>query len=411
MAVAALPRSARPEPIRLGVVGVGNRGRANLMAVGGENVVAICDVDARYLRKAGERFPDAQRLHDWRELMKLADSGELDAVVVSTPDHTHAPIAAAAIRRGLHVYCEKPLAHDVHEVRFLALLAREHGVVTQMGTQIHSLSNYRRVVELVRSGAIGAVREVEVWCATAGWGGGSRPGGESPIPAHLDWELWLGPAPARPFHDGAYHPAQWRRFWDFGGGNLGDMGCHYLDLPFWALALDTPETVECDGPPPDPETAPRGVTVTWRFGPRDERPAVVLRWHDAGRRPAAVAKYGLEGWQSGVLFLGERGYVISDYERHAIGPEQRFRGFEPPEPTIPDSPGHHAEWLRAIRGDGRPSCSFDYSGPLTETVLLGNVSHRLGGKRLRWDAAGLRCPGAPEAEPLLRRRWRDGWAV
>ncbi len=399
----------RPKPLRIAVVGVANRGRADLDGVAGENIVALCDVDAGYLAKAGERFPDAKRFADWRDLMKLADGKQLDGLVVATPDHLHAPVAGAAIRRGVHVYCEKPLAHDVHEVRELTRLAEQHRVVTQMGTQIHSLSNYRRAVELVRSGAIGKIHAVDVWCATGAWGGGARPEGADPVPAGFDWQLWLGPAPERPFHAGTYHPVEWRRFWDFGEGNLGDMGCHYIDLAFWALDLDAPETIEADGPPVDAETGPKGLRVRWSFGPRGDRPAIVLSWHDSGRRPDRVAELGLDDWKNGVLFVGEKGWIVSDYMKHRIGPDEKFRGFEPPPPSIPESPGHHAEWLDAIRTGGRPTCAFDHSGPLTETVLLGNVSYRLGGKRLEWDRDGLRCPNSPEAEGFLHRAWREGW--
>ena len=251
-ASAAVPGAARDitrkifasdQKLRLGVIGVGNRGRDNLNAVAGEHIAALCDVDTAMLAPARERFPDARVFRDFREMIATMD--DLDAVVVSTPDHTHAPAAAAALRRGLHVYCEKPLTHTVREARTLTELARKHDCVTQMGTQIHAGSNYRRVVERIRSGAIGQVYEVHVFCDKS-WSGGERPTDRPPVPETLDFDLWLGPAPERSYHP-AYHPAGWRRWWDFGGGTLADMACHYVDL------------VHCARRPPSRRPAPRRI--------------------------------------------------------------------------------------------------------------------------------------------------------
>ena len=412
----ALPSSARRglgpvrsgEPLRIGVIGVANRGAGNLDGVSREDIVALCDIDRRFLDRAAQKHPSAKRFADFRELIELDG---LQAVVISTADHTHAPAAAMALRRGLDVYCEKPLAHSVHEARALQRLAQEHGAVTQMGTQIHALPNYRRVVEHVQAGVIGPVREVHVFCGTKGWGGGARPEGEKPVPDWLDWDLWLGPAPARPYHDG-YHPAHWRRFWDFGGGNLGDMGCHYMDLAFWALDLSVPATVEASGPPVDAETAPPQIVVDYHFEARGEQPPVAVTWHGGGLKPAMLADLGLSGWGNGVLFLGTEGrFLIGDYNKMKVGPEDRFRGFTPPEQTIADSIGHYQEWIEACRSRGPTTCSFAYSGRLTEAVLLGNVSYRLGGKKLEWDADGLRVVNAPEAAGFLRRAYRDGWEL
>lgn len=390
--------------LRIGVIGVANRGKPNLDGVAGEDIVALCDVDARFLAGAGERFPNAARFADYRQLLELDG---LDAVVISTPDHHHAPPAEIALRRGLDVYCEKPLTHTVDEARRLTELAKKHGAVTQMGTQIHSLPNYRRVVELVRSGAIGEVAEVHVFVGTNAWGGGDRPEGALPVPDHLDWNLWLGPAPERPYHEG-YHPAHWRKFWDFGGGTLADMMCHYADLAFWALELRHPTWVEAASTGAHAETAPKDLTVRYRFDARGDQPAVDLTWYHGADRPERAAEFGLDDWKNGVLFVGEDGrYLISGYTNHQLGPAADFEGFEPPAPTIPDSIGHYAEWIEACKARTETTCQFSYAGPLTEAVLLGNISFRLGGKPLEWDAQSMTVRNAPEASGFLGRSRRD----
>ena len=402
----------RPPPRRdkldLGVIGVGGRGHDNLNGVGGENIVALCDVDQTHLDRAATEFPGAKLFVDFRELLALDD---LDAVVVSTPDHTHAPIAAAALRRGLDVYCEKPLAHSVHEVRTLTQLAGQHGAVTQMGTQIHSWPNYHRVVEHVQSGAVGQVRAVHVFCNGKTWSGGERPAETPPVPEGLHWDLWLGPAPERPYHP-TYHPAGWRRWWDFGGGTVGDMACHYMDLAFWALDLAHPSTVRATGPQLHPETTPAGLQVDYEFPARGKLPALELSWYDGNRKPSILAELGLEKWGNGVLFVGDDGrWLVADYTRLELGPQPKFVGFAPPPHHVPDSAGHYQEWLEACRTRGRTTCPFAYSGPLAEAVLLGNVSFRLGGRKLDWDAGNLRARNAPEAAGFLRREYREGWVL
>lgn len=404
----AAPTRTRRDKLNLGVIGVANRGKDNLDGVAHENIVALCDVDARYLAQAGERFKDAKRFADFRELLQLPN---LDAVVVSTPDHTHAPAAAMALRRGLDVYCEKPLTHTVHEARVLQQLAGERLAVTQMGTQIHALPNYRRVVELVQSGAIGPVREVHVFFNSRTWSGKGKPKEEGRAPDYLNYDLWLGPAPAQAYRPG-FHPADWRRYWDFGGGTFADMGCHFTDLAFWALDLRAPLTVQAFGPEPDADAAPDGIKVAYEFPARGALPALQLTWYDGGQRPEVLKALDLDAWRAGVLFVGSDGrYVISDYERHQIGPKTAFEGFKPPPQFIPASIGHYKEWLEAIRTRGRTTCPFSYSGPLTEAVLLGNVSYRLGGKKLDWDAKAGVARNEPGASKLLARPYRDGWAL
>ncbi|MFG0318940.1 MAG: Gfo/Idh/MocA family protein [Planctomycetota bacterium JB042] len=385
----------RRDRLRIGVVGVGNRGAGNLAAVEHEEIAALCDVDRRPLDQAAARHPDARTFRDWRDLVAMDG---LDAVVVSTPDHAHFPIAKAALEAGKDVYVEKPLTHTVSQARELRTLANARRAVTQMGTQIHAGANYRRVVEAIRAGAVGPVREVHVFCSKS-WSGGERPTETPPVPEWLDWDLWLCGAPPRPYHS-AYHPAGWRRFWAFGGGTLGDMGCHYLDLAWWALDLTAPTTVDAKGPPLHDETTPGWSIVDWEHPAHGDRPACRVSWYDGAVRPALLAPFGLAAWTDGVLFVGDDGWLVSDYDRHAIGPEARARAFTPPPPSLPDSIGHHREWTEAIRGRGAPTCPFSSAGPLTEAVLLGNVAFRVG-KRLAWDDAAGRVTSCEEANALL----------
>ena len=413
---AAAPRRRTPllpdQQLRVAVIGVGNQGHWNLreVAAAGAHVVALCDVDEQYLAKAAGEHPAARTYVDWRTLLRDHDTLDLHAALVATPDHSHAPATAAALRAGLDVYCEKPLTHTVAQARTIADLTRAHGAVTQLGTQIHARANYRRVVELVQSGAIGAVREVHAFCNGKSWSGGDRPAESVTPPASLHWDRWLGAAPVRPFHPRTYHPGSWRRFWDFGGGTLADMGCHLLDLAYWALDLDAPVSVEAEGPPPHTETAPEWLCVRWQYAARGARAPVAVTWYDGTRRPEVLAKLGLEKWTFGMLFVGERGHLVTNYDEHALGPEVRFAGFTPPPPSIPDSVGHHREWVEACRTRGTTSCPFEYAGPLTEAVLLGTVAYRLG-QRLVWDTASLRAKNAPGADALLRLPQRAGFEV
>lgn len=359
------PKAPKEGPLALGVIGVGGRGGDNLSGVSGENIAALCDVDANNLAAAAAAFPKAALFRDYREMIAKV---RLDAAVVSTPDHTHAPATLAALRAGLDVYCEKPLTHTVEEARAVAEAADWFGAVTQMGTQIHAEENYRRVVELIRAGAIGKVKEAHCWVGKA-WGGVERPAETPPVPEYLDWERWLGTAPKRPYHP-IYHPAGWRSFWDFGSGTLGDMGCHHLDLPFWALGLGLPEKVSAEGPAVHPESAPASLRVRWQYDDLD------LFWHDGGLRPPQFAAGLLPEWGDGTLFVGEDGMLLADYGRHLLLPEDRFAAYKRPAPSIPASVGHYKEWLDACRTRGTTTCNFAYAGRLTETVLMGVEAFR-----------------------------------
>ncbi len=403
------------DKLNIAVIGPGGRGAGNLGAVAGENIVALCDVDEKRAAAAFAKFPQAKKYADFRKMLDQIP-GQIDAVVVSTPDHTHAPAAAMALQMDKHCYCEKPLAHSVHETRTLRQLAgKKSKLATQMGTQIHASDNYRRAVELVAGRAIGTVDEVHVWC---GKDRKATPRSQQPraVPAHLNWDLWLGPAPQRAY-DPCYVPRNWRWWWDFANGLLGDMGCHYMDLPFWALGLRYPETVEAEGAAADPQTTPRLLTVRYKFPARGDLPPVKLTWHHGPVPPAVLKEKNLPVWKrggagpsSGVLFVGSEGMLMADFNRRKLFPESKFADFKPPERTIPNSPGHHQEWITACRTGSPTTCNFDYSGALTEAVLLGSVAYRTG-RRLQWDAENLKAANCPEADKLIRREYREGWSL
>lgn len=406
--VAAKESRSANEKLKILCVGTANRAAANIDAIKNEDVVGICDVDSNYLNRAATQFPSARKYADYREMIS-SEADRADAIVIAVADHNHTPASIRAINAGLHCYCEKPLSHTIHEARLVAQAAKAKGVATQMGTQIHAGSNYRRVVEVIQSGAIGDVKEVHVWVGK-GWGGGERPEkGETP-PANLDWNLWLGPAPERPYSAGRYHPAQWRRWWDFGQGTLGDMGCHYMDLPFWALELKHP--ISCEAFSNDervhPETCPLGLTVKYKYPERGTMPACDLTWYDGNMTPREVAGERVPG--SGVMFVGTEGKMFADYSKYRLFPSDKYSKFTPPKPSIPDSIGHHAEWIKACKDGSPTTCNFDYSGALTEAVLLGNVSYRTG-KQLDWDGATLKATNCPEADQYIRKQYRAGWEV
>ena len=411
------------EKLNIAFIGVGRRGAYNRSQLADENAVALVDVFEPYVEEAASGRPKARRLTDFRKLFDHA--GEFDAVVVSSTEHTHAFATLPALQLGKHVYCEKPLTYNIEEARIIREAAARAKVATQMGTQNHSNDNFRRVVELVRSGAIGPVREAHVWVSRAWgrqpeedvkankdihWVTNERPKEAMPVPEGLDWDLWLGPAPARPYHE-AYVPGpRWYRWWDFGNGTMSDLGSHWNDLPFWALDLDAPKTIEAFGPPPHPEIAPASMSAAYEYGARGEMPPVRLTWHQGEHKPEVWTRGEIPKWDNGVLFIGDKGMILSDYKKHTLLPEDAFRDFRPPEPTIPNSPGHWAEWVLACKTGSPTGANFDYAGRLTEANHLGNVAYRAG-KKLEWDAAKLYCPNAPEAEPFIRRSYRRGWTL
>jgi predicted dehydrogenase len=395
------------------VIGVNDRGAANLAGVAHENIVALCDVDESWSSKARDQFPKAAFFTDYRKMFdKIAK--EVDAVVVSTPDHSHAPAASMAMNLGKHVYCEKPLTPSVNETRVLRELAREKKLVTQMGTQIHAEQNYRRVVEIIQAGLLGPIKRVHVWNSSKPVGGKKVEGKPS---AKFDLDLWLGPRPIE-FFEAAMNNSgwnfpwphfHWRWWWVFGGGTLADLGCHYMDLPFWALDLPAPIHVSATGKKTysGDNTVPDIMQVDYRFPALKSRPEIHLTWYHGVNGPDLEGKKTYKGFNAGVMFEGDKAQLIADYGKLQLLPEEFARDFKAPPKTIPNSIGHHKEWCEAIKTDGTTTCNFGYSGVLTETVLLGNVAYRCG-KPFEWNAT-TGTTSIKEADELLGREYRKGW--
>jgi len=426
--------------INLGFIAAGGRARANLGEMtkqGGVevNVVALCDVNGQNLDAAAQKYPQARLYKDFRKL--LDESKDLDAVVVSTCEHTHAYAAVPALQLGKAVYCEKPLSRDVQECRAMREAAKKAKVATQMGTQNHANPNYHRVVELIHSGAIGPVSECHVWVSRAwgrqtqaeaeanndphGWmtdGNGKkvfiteRPAAGQTPPSFLDWDLWLGPAPARPFHEAYFPGPRWYRWWDFGNGTMSDLGSHWNDLPFWALKLDAPKTIDAMGPDPHPEIAPASMTAVYEYGPRGDMPACKLTWHQGTHKPKIWTDKGIPQYPNGVLFIGTNGrMLLSDYTKHVLLPEAEFKDFQRPAKFIMDGPTQQQEWLLAIK-NGTPTGSpfNEYAGLLTEANHLGNVAFRAG-QKIVWDSAQMRVTNSQDANRFISRQPRQGWSL
>jgi predicted dehydrogenase len=405
----AQSRSAN-DKLNIGIIGVHSRGASNMESVATENIVALCDVDEMYLAEAAQKHPQAKTYSDWR---KLVEQKDIDAVIVSTTEHTHALASVWAMKRGKHVYCEKPLAHTVYEARVMRQTSTQMKVATQMGTQIHATDNYRRVVELIQSGTIGPVREAHAWVEQGIEGPRSRPAEGMPTPKNLNWDLWLGPAPSRPYHSCYFEKRSmsWQNWWDFGNGALGDMGSHIIDLPFWALQLQDPATIEAEGPlPVRSETYPDHLTVRWEHPARGQRPPVKLTWYDGKQRPKSPEGVDLTKWHLGVMFVGEKGVLVADYGKRILLPEADFKDFQPPKSWLAPSLGHHQEWIHACKTGAPTLCNFDYSGALVEQNLLGTVAFRAG-QKLDWDPKGLKANNCPEADRFIRRSYREGWTL
>jgi predicted dehydrogenase len=409
--------------LNIAMIGSGGRGGANLKSVAEENIVALCDVNRKNLEGAAKSHPKAKTYTDFRKVFD--DAKDFDAVVVSTCEHTHAHATLPALQMGKHVYCEKPLTHGVWEARVVTEASKKVKVATQMGTQAHASESWRRVVEIVQSGAIGKVAECHVWVGRT-WGHQSeedaqnfkdiistqeRPQQEETVPDHLDWDLWIGPAPMRPFHSVYFPGPRWYRWWDFGSGTMSDLGSHMNDIPFWALKLDAPKTIEASGPPVHPEIAPASFKAVYEYGPRGDFPACKLTWTQGQEKPAPVKDGRVPAWNDGVLFVGENGrMVLGNHSKHIVILGDKVTEFKRPEATIPKSIGHHKEWIEAAKTDLKTTCPFSYAGPLTEANHLASIAYRVG-KKLQWDAANLKCTNAPEADRLLKREYRKGWEL
>jgi predicted dehydrogenase len=413
---AAAQKEAPKDKLNLAVVGCGGQGAENLDKVKGENIVALCDVDERRAAEAFEKYPKVPHFRDYRKMLD-AMHRQIDAVVVSTPDHMHAPVSVRAMELGKHVYCEKPLTWGIAEVRQMARLAREKRLATQMGTQGMAGDASRRGIEIVRSGVLGKVTELHVWTdrPLKWWPQGiDRPTDSPPVRDGLDWDLWLGVAPARPYNP-AYCPFVWRGWKDFGTGAVGDMGIHNAAMPFAALALGPPssaEIVETSGL--KAETFPAWSMLKVQFAGRGEQGPVTLHWYDGGKKPSADLVGGRKLADNGAIVVGTKGTLYSAEwtgGEWVLLPAERFRDYQAPKTSVPRAPGqsHHQEWLRACRGGPPAFCRFDgFASELTETMLVANLALRTGRKN-HWDAAKLEARGCPEAEPFIKRPYRTGW--
>lgn len=413
------------EAVRIGGIGVGGKGWVDIQgaAEAGANIVALCDIDNRSERmgKAVRKFESTNCYTDWRKLLEQKD---IDAVTVSTPDHMHAPITMAAMQLGKHVYTQKPMTHTVVEARKLSQYAISNGTVSQMGNQHHNRTGYRILVKLIQDGAIGKVSDVHVWSNRPIWPQGmNRPKGSMPVPDFLDWENWIGSAPFRPYygtiksesnykHKSAYHPFNWRGWLDFGTGALGDMGCHIFDPVVWSLNLKAPQSIRSRGPAPNSESYPTWSIIDYIFSGTEycKRDTLSMTWYDGNKQPprellpeGTIEKYP----SSGSLFIGEKGVLLCPHGKDPILlPEKYFSDYPMPKISTRD---HYKQWVDAIRGDDETTSGFDYAGPLTETVLLGNVALRYPNREMVWDSKSMMFPFMSEANHLLHKTYRRGW--
>lgn len=410
------------EKLNIAGIGVGSQGGSDVDSVNSENIVALCDVDDAYSANTMKRYPKAKKYRDFRKMLDREKN--IDAVVVGTPDHTHAIVSMRAIKMGKHVYCEKPLTRTVYEARALAEATRKAGVATQMGNQGMAFEGNRLINEWIWDGAIGQVREVHVWSdrpthnGQLFWAQGvDRPQETPPVPETLDWDLWLGPAPQRPYHP-AYHPFRWRGWWDFGSGGLGDMGIHNLAPVFSALKLGAPTSVCASSTLSNDQTLPLASTVHYEFAARSDMAPVTLHWYDGGIIPARPPELDDDrelSREDGLIFVGDKGKMyVEGWGGHSprLIPEAKMKAYQRPPKTLPRSIGHHNEWIQACK-EGTPTRSaFDrFAGPLTEAVLLGTVCVRTGGQRLLWDSANLKVTNSPEANEYLHYEYRTGWTL
>lgn len=412
------------EKINFASIGVGGKGSSDSADAGRSgNMVAICDIDKDRLERAGGLYPDAKQFTDYRAM--LTEMGDkIDAVTVSTPDHSHAPASAMAMKMGKHCFTQKPLTHSIWEARRLGEIAKENKVVTQMGNQGTAERGVRRAAEIIQGGAIGTVNEVHVWTNRPIWPQGVAKPDPQPVPENVDWEMFIGPAPYREYAD-AYHPFKWRGWWDFGTGALGDMACHTFNMAFMALNLRDPNLVSAESSGHNGQTYPKWSVIRFEFPELDGRAPCTVFWYDGGKLPPPELTKDLPLGESGKLsssgslLIGDAGKIYSpnDYgARFELLPEEKFAGYEGPPETIPRSPGHFKEWVDGIKGGPEPMSNFpNYAGPLSETILLGNLSvwttgESGKGKEIQWDAKNLVAKNAPEVAEIIKPKYREGWA-
>jgi predicted dehydrogenase len=416
-------RVAPNERLNIATVGAGGKAASNIRELertGQVNLVAFSDVDDERAGKTYRQFPDVPTYRDFRKMLDQVK--DIDAVLVATPDHMHAPATMAALQLGKHVYCEKPLTHTVYEARVIAEAAAKFDCVTQMGNQGTAFDGPRRLIEWIQGGVIGTVREVHAWSDRPThkgkilWPQGvNRPSDMPKVPDTLDWDLWLGPAPKRPYHP-AYPPFKWRGWWDFGSGGLGDMGIHNLAPIFDALQLDAPTSVTASSTLFNAESLPLASTVHYQFPERNGRAPVELHWYDGGILPPRPDELGpgeeLDP-EDGIIFVGDKGKILVEGwggMTPRLIPKARMEAFEPPPRTVPPSKGHHVEWIEACKGNGTTRAHFGFAGPLTESVLLGVVAVRTR-RTLEWDSANLRVTNVPEANEFVTKTYRSGWEL
>jgi len=409
-----VPRKLSPnEKLNVAGIGVGGMGKGDIMNCTSENIVALCDVDAKQAEETFYKLSSAKQYKDYRKMLEEMDK-EIDAVTVSTPDHTHAPAAYMAMMMGKHVRVQKPLTHTIAEARLLAKTAKETGVVSQMGNQGHAGNGVRELCEALWAGAIGDVKEAHIWTNRPIWPQGiSKPYKEEKVPETMEWDLWIGSAPERPYNH-KYAPFNWRGWWDFGCGAMGDMAVHNADPAFFCLDLDAPTAVEAETSGSNDETLPKWSIITYEFPAKGNRPAVKMVWYDGAKMPPRPPELeeGRKLEDNGILFVGDKGKMVcggwSGPPR--LIPESRMKEYKKPEKTLPRSPGHHKEWIDACKA-GKPEMAmagFWYSGPFTESLLVGNLAVRLG-RRVEWDSKMMRSPNCPEADNYVTKFYRAGF--
>ena len=418
------------ERVNIACIGVGGKGRVDSRDANKYgNLVAICDIDAERLDASAAKYPNAKKFFDYRELLAEMDS-KIDAVVVSAPDHHHAPASIRAMRMGKHVYCQKPLTHTVAEARLMRETARQFGVVTQMGNQGTAADGFRAGVELLAAQPVGLIREVHAWTNRPFkyWKQApdivARPQERPAVPAHVHWDLFLGPAPERPYH-GVYHPHDWRGWWDFGTGSLGDMACHTSNLAFMGLKLGLPTRVSAESAEVNPETFPAWATIRYEFGPRGNLPPVVLTWYEGAKNgarnlPHRDLLHGIDPPSSGMLFVGEDGSILTpdDYGvQQILLPQDKFASYQRPEAQFERLGGneerddqHKREWVRAIQGGPRPLSNFDYAATITESMLLGNVAVR-SGQTIEYNPVTGMITNDSSLNQWLDTGHREGWSL
>jgi len=413
--VSAEESNSPNERVNIAAIGVGGKGDSDSRDAGNQgNLVAICDIDDNRLNQKASKFEKARKFNDFRKMLDEMDKS-IDAVTVSTPDHTHAPASIKAMRMGKHCFTQKPLTHTIEEARKLGEVAREMKVATQMGNQGTADNSLREMVAVIQKGTLGDVSEVHVWTNRPVWPQGKdRPTDTPEVPSHVHWDLWLGPAPERPFSPD-YHPFKWRGWWDFGTGALGDMACHTLNMPFMALNLRDPISVQAETSGHNEETYPSWSVIEFQFPEKDGRPPVKLVWYDGGKKPSEELLNGAPMHNSGSLVIGDKGslYAPGDYAERGL----TLHGVDKPEVEWVHSPGHFDEWIRAIKTGEQAVSNFpNYAGPLTETILLGNLAVWAApepgkGKLIEWDAQALEATNAPEVMHIVKKQYPEGFSI